>query len=406
MKRKNIYVVMFDSLYVWDNPIDAISFYQKAYYNLDHENKNEYAAVVLDLMAGQNLINKNDISICDSIVDFQNFHSRRVGTRVKTGENTKIEDAILLWENKISQIVKESNLIGVNLEEVAPFRNFNKEDYLNYFKELFKDDSNIERVSIASENEFGGYKVVINDSAYSIGGMTDLNDIYKIINDVESKKYKRVKIFGTWETDYDDLRCNAILSVNGIEKANIIASYDEEDIRNSIGNKDSIMNDDFIEKGFKTLILDDFDDYLKLPKITECSELLQEIYDNVCSSDASMCHISDEDWEEDYSERYNEQDLKKLEKEIGKYNLQDIIDFSDGGYKIVGYGNLETVFNDNRNLEKSDNQLETEDNKIININELKSLIAPNDWEKAAQVLDKRHITELEELNEKNNNFEI
>lgn len=160
-----------------------------------------------------------------------------------------------------------------------------------------------------------------------------------------------IKILGTWLTDYDDMRCNAIIIQDNKEVANIIASYDECDLRHSIGNKDSEMNEEFIKRAFQTLIYDEIKDYLKLPKISNCSNLLQDIYDAVCESDATMCHISDEDWNDYYTDNYSEDDIEVLKEEIKKYGLDEIIGINDGEYKIVGYGDLETRFNDDRRLE-------------------------------------------------------
>lgn len=167
----------------------------------------------------------------------------------------------------------------------------------------------------------------------------------------ENYLHRNIEILSTWPTDYDDIRCNAILSQDGVEVANIIASYDESDIRYSIGDKDSEMNEDFVNKAFKFLIYDSFDSYLELPKISQCSKLLQSIYDDVCASDATMCHISDEDWENYYIDDYTDNDIEILKEEIKKYGLEEVIGIGDDGYKIVGYGDLETRFNDDRNLE-------------------------------------------------------
>lgn len=162
-----------------------------------------------------------------------------------------------------------------------------------------------------------------------------------------------IKILGIWVTDYDDMRCNAILIQDDKEVANIIASYDECDLRHSIGNKDSEMNEEFVKRAFQTLIYDDLKSYLELPKISNCSKLLQEIYDNVCESDATMCHISDEDWNDYYIEKYSDSDIEILKEEIKKYGLDEVIGINDSEYKIVGYGDLETRFNDDRKLELS-----------------------------------------------------
>lgn len=171
--------------------------------------------------------------------------------------------------------------------------------------------------------------------------------------------HRNIEILGTWITDYGDMRCNAILYQDGNEIANIIASYDETDIRYSIGNKDSEMNQEFVNRAFKSLIYDDFDSYSRLPKISECSKLLQSIYEDVCSSDATMCHISDEDWNDYYIDDYSETDIEILEKEIKKYGLEEVIGIGDNGYKIVGYGDLETRFNDDRKLNiNKENEME------------------------------------------------
>lgn len=169
----------------------------------------------------------------------------------------------------------------------------------------------------------------------------------------ENHLHRKVDIVDTWKSDYDDIRCNALLYENDKEIANIIASYDETDLRYSIGDEDSEMNEDFVKRAFKNLIYYEFDKYLELPKISECSDLLQEIYDCVCESDATMCHISNEDWDDYYIDKYIDNDLVVLQDEIKKYGLEEIIEIDTGEYKIVGYGDLETRFNDDRNINKS-----------------------------------------------------
>lgn len=150
-------------------------------------------------------------------------------------------------------------------------------------------------------------------------------------------KEKYVKTFDYWETDYGDLRCSAILYEKGKSKAYIIASYDE-DIEN-----------------VEDLIYEDFDKYLELPKITRCSKLLQKVYDNVCESNASICYISKEDWNKYYT-NFNDKDIEKLREDIKKYYLEDVITINDYDYKIIGWGDLETRFNDDRKLEKNKNK--------------------------------------------------
>lgn len=152
-----------------------------------------------------------------------------------------------------------------------------------------------------------------------------------------------VKILNLWLSDFGDIRCNALISINGKDKANVIASFDRE-------NYQDWKN---CQNEYKEEINDMVDQYLHLPKISKCSKLLQEIYDNVCSSDATMCHVDLNDWNEDYSDRYTEKDFQRLKDEVKELNLDDVITFDDGEYKIVGWGNLETSFNDDRHLQKN-----------------------------------------------------
>ena len=103
-----------------------------------------------------------------------------------------------------------------------------------------------------------------------------------------------------------------------------------------------------LKNAFAVLICSDIEKYLKLPTISNVSKLLKEIYDCVVTSECSMCHIDYNEWEDFYDD-YNERDIEQLKKEIEKYNLEEVIEIDNGEYKIVGYGDLETRFLDDRN---------------------------------------------------------
>lgn len=167
-----------------------------------------------------------------------------------------------------------------------------------------------------------------------------------------------VDIIDIWKTDYDDIRCNAILYHESIKLANVIVSYDEDTLMHIGDNQNIQKTQKFFNNAFKTLIYDNFNQYLKLPRLSRCTKLLQEIYDNVNRSEATMCHITEEDWIEDYSDRFNDNDLKKLKEEVEKYGLQDVITFNDSEYKVLGYGDLETRFNDDRDFIKKREELD------------------------------------------------
>ena len=157
---------------------------------------------------------------------------------------------------------------------------------------------------------------------------------------------RTVKVNSIYETSFDDVRCDAILCINKKPVANIIVSYPADEL-NFRCNKDSNL----AKEAVRTAILDDFDKYMELPKISKCSKLLQEVYDDVCESDASMCHITQEDWNQFYKDNFTEKDIDNLKKEVKKLGLQEVITFDDAEYKIVGWGDLETRFNDDRYLQ-------------------------------------------------------
>ena len=163
---------------------------------------------------------------------------------------------------------------------------------------------------------------------------------WKILN-------RKVRIDGIYQTDFDDVRCSAVLYQNDKAVASIIGSYDANEIIFRCNNDPSLS-----KEVLRATILDNFDEYLNLPKVSKCSKLLQDIYDDVCESEASMCHITEEDWNEFYKENFTEKDVDNLKKEVKELGLENVITFDDAEYKIVGYGDLETRFNDDRYLQE------------------------------------------------------
>ncbi len=214
-------------------------------------------------------------------------------------------------------------------EELTKIHKLNFYNWLDYKKKL--------------EKKYG--VIFLNDVLYKKQEWEKFEKWYQ-----EKEKDKEIEILNFWLSDYDDMRCNATIKIDGKEVGNIIACYDETDLRYTFGDSDTEMNAIFIKDAFKELILCDLNDYLKLPKISECSKLLQSIYDDVCTSDSSMCHITEEDWQEFYEEEYTDKDIEILKEEVKKYNIEDVITFDDCEYKIIGWSDLETKFIDDRNL--------------------------------------------------------
>lgn len=90
------------------------------------------------------------------------------------------------------------------------------------------------------------------------------------------------------------------------------------------------------------------ENWFKLPKTTELSDITYSIFKDLCQSEDSMLWIDN-----DYSrELYNlniEENIQILKLDIQKFHLDDYIEF-DGNDIITVYGGLQTLFNDNREL--------------------------------------------------------
>lgn len=179
--------------------------------------------------------------------------------------------------------------------------------------------------------------------------------IYNSNNWIEFEKwfYKNLKgstvnVCDVWETDYGDYKALAEIGKNKELEGTIITSYDEQVIRNITDKEKGSLTVNELKNAFAVLICSDIEKYLKLPTISNVSKLLKEIYDCVVTSECSMCHIDYNEWEDFYDD-YNERDIEQLKKEIEKYNLEEVIEIDNGEYKIIGYGDLETRFLDDRN---------------------------------------------------------
>ena len=89
---------------------------------------------------------------------------------------------------------------------------------------------------------------------------------------------------------------------------------------------------------------EDFENLKMLPKIKQCSKLMQRIYDEVCEAESSMCFIENGD------EEVSKDDIKILQDEVRKYGICDDIVFGEDDCLVIGYSNIETDFIDDRGL--------------------------------------------------------
>lgn len=173
--------------------------------------------------------------------------------------------------------------------------------------------------------------------------------LHDVLNDVEEwKKYERwfneeykkrnAEILTAWISDDYNIKYEAILSVDNKTVAHVISTCWRESWEEDLDKLDK----------FKVLAYSSFNTLTELPKISNYSKLMQSIYDTVCQSDSSMCHITEEDWKEYYADEYSEKDIEKLKEEVKKLGIDKLITFDDAEYKIIGWGDLDTVFNDDR----------------------------------------------------------
>ena len=159
---------------------------------------------------------------------------------------------------------------------------------------------------------------------------------------------KQVEIIDVYKSDLGVYYTDALLYVDDKEIAHIIESFDIDYVENKL----FYNNYQSLENFFEDYIYSNFDSYLKLPKISKCSKLLQEIFEITSTTDSCMCWVSEDEWNNYYQE-YSEKDIKILEKEIEKYNLKDVLIINEDGYKITAYGDLQTKFIiDNKQKEK------------------------------------------------------
>lgn len=159
-----------------------------------------------------------------------------------------------------------------------------------------------------------------------------------------TEKYE-YKILNYWN-DQDNLYVNYVVeNLKTNEIANVIDYYNISDIGCDY-NKES---EEVIKKSLYKLIEKNNGIEFNIPKVSRLGTLLKYVYDCVCESESNMCHIDNFEWEElkeDYG--FTDEDINTLNKEIVKYNLENYITTNSDGYKICGYGGLQSCFNDDR----------------------------------------------------------
>ncbi len=149
---------------------------------------------------------------------------------------------------------------------------------------------------------------------------------------------KHVEITDVFESDIGAYYVEAILYKNEKPLTRVIEGCNIHYVNEKLSHYHNNLRE-----FFEDYIYSNFDSYLKLPCIDHCSNLLQDIFYTVNTSESCMCCISEDEWN-GYFQEYSEKDIKILEKEIKKYNLKDVITLNEDGYKIIAYGDLQTKF--------------------------------------------------------------
>lgn len=218
-------------------------------------------------------------------------------------------------------------------------------DYYEAVKSLYKTlPSPIPVVPYYVKNKVEEIKkkygvVLLDDVLYNSEEWDKFNKWYN-----ENYLHRKVKILETWKMSHDDYRCNANIYQNNKLIANVNV---EIDISNNAKSDKNII------KSFEAEIYKNFDVYSNLLKLSKCSKLLQNIYDDFHKSDSTMYFIDEEDWKYVYADKYNNNDIQKLKEEVKKYRLEKVLTIDSNKYIIVGWSNLETSFNDDRNIVRS-----------------------------------------------------
>lgn len=155
-----------------------------------------------------------------------------------------------------------------------------------------------------------------------------------------------IKIKNTWIIENEDyLYANITIYKNKELIANIIDFFDENELRCNLRNYNYPLTENNVIKAVKRIVYNNIDKYLSLPKISDCSPLLIEIFNSVNNYEGYVFPFLYEDYELLFPNGNFSLDLKTLENEVKKYSLENVIVFNSDGYVLEAYPDLKTKFN-------------------------------------------------------------
>lgn len=187
--------------------------------------------------------------------------------------------------------------------------------------------------------------------------LNNLEEYTKFNNYFHRNKYKRECIItGIYARSFGDICADIILKYDKISLAKVSVSLGK------VAEKDDV--EEFIKKNyslisgtFETMALEQFDDLIRLPKLSQCSKLLNYIYEEISNSDSDMCFITDEDYKE-ISNICGDNAIEILKAEVKKYHLDNYISFDYDDCKIIAYGDLKLKVNNDIDLTETKNYFE------------------------------------------------
>ncbi|MDO5568575.1 MAG: hypothetical protein Q4G04_00480 [bacterium] len=198
-------------------------------------------------------------------------------------------------------------------------------------------------------NDFLSYIDSSNECAYSDRMLEDIIKKGNYLSELYEINFSNKKINNKYEyeidyycNDNDDLYVGYFVTNNETSnRIQCIECYNTSDLKCNYNNSSPRE----IEIELLDMISENNGEEFNLPKISGASHILKFVFDSVNQSEANMCHITDEEWEElKDDEIFIDYDINILKNEIKEYGLSDYITIDSDGYKICGYGGLQTRF--------------------------------------------------------------
>ena len=167
--KNNIYTICNESLIVFQNKKDAMSFYNYCCSLSEGAERERYVSVLMNLN-NDSYAKDNVTTYCNSIDIYPGDHrSRSIRYQV---DNLSVEETIALYEKRLKPILEVSAKYGINFYSEIPFEDFDSDDsiimfsFSDYYQELLeKFDIDVENIETKGVSD-GKYEMLINKNLY------------------------------------------------------------------------------------------------------------------------------------------------------------------------------------------------------------------------------------------------